>query len=66
MAFGWGLFNLVEGLINHHLLHLHHVTETGDHLLWDLLFLASGGGLLALGGTLIHADRPGAARRVPG
>ncbi|MFD3166791.1 DUF2243 domain-containing protein [Herpetosiphon sp. NSE202] len=25
---GWGLFNVVEGLINHYLLELHHVNET--------------------------------------
>lgn len=23
MLFGWGMFNLVEGIINHHILHLH-------------------------------------------
>lgn len=28
---GWGLFNLVEGFIDHHLLHLHHVTESPNH-----------------------------------
>ena len=42
MIFGWGLFNLVEGVIDHHILHIHHVTETDNHLLWDLAFLASG------------------------
>ena len=42
MVLGWGLFNLVEGAIDHHLLHIHHVTETADHLFWDILFLASG------------------------
>ena len=42
MIFGWGLFNLVEGVIDHHILHIHHVTETNNHLLWDLAFLASG------------------------
>src|SRR5688572_11847820 len=25
MLFGWGLFNLIEGIINHHVLHAHHV-----------------------------------------
>lgn len=42
---GWGLFNLVEGLINHHILELHHMVEraTGtDRLLWDISFLAWG------------------------
>lgn len=45
MLIGFGLFNLVEGLINHHLLQLHHVNETvppGQGLAWDLGFLIWG------------------------
>ncbi|WP_439629112.1 DUF2243 domain-containing protein [Gemmata sp.] len=48
---GWGLFNLVEGVIDHHVLHLHHVTETEGHLVWDAAFLASGVAF-AVGGWL--------------
>lgn len=57
LALGWGLFNLVEGIIDHHLLHIHHVTETHNHLIWDLAFLGSGLLLLGIGGKLIHAGR---------
>ncbi|TWT94843.1 hypothetical protein Pla108_36940 [Botrimarina colliarenosi] len=57
LSLGWGLFNLVEGVIDHHLLHVHHVTETSGHLVWDLGFLASGAALLLLGWGLIRADR---------
>ncbi len=39
---GWGVFNLVEGTIDHHILHNHHVTEADNQLLWDLVFLTSG------------------------
>jgi uncharacterized membrane protein len=49
---GFGLFNLIEGLVNHQLLGLHHVNETAppdQWLAWDLGFLASGVVLLALG-----------------
>lgn len=49
---GFGLFNLVEGLVNHQLLGLHHVNETAppdQWFLWDLGFLVSGVVLLALG-----------------
>jgi len=48
---GWGGFNLVEGLIDHHLLGLHHVRDLPIHVpLYDWLFLAIGGiGFLALG-----------------
>ena len=73
MAVGWGLFNLVEGIINHHILHLHHVREVEDHLFWDLTFLASGAVLVIAGFLLvrtaagaqkeIQAGRTGAARR---
>ena len=56
-AFGWGLFNLVEGIIDHHILHIHHVTETENHLVWDLAFLASGVVLIGLGLSLIWNGR---------
>lgn len=40
---GWGLFNLVEGAVNHHLLGVHHVRDDlGGPLAWDLGFLAAG------------------------
>ena len=47
---GWGAFNLVEGLIDHQLLGIHHVRDDlGGPLGWDLGFLASGVLLLAVG-----------------
>lgn len=63
LALGWGLFNLVEGIIDHHLLHIHHVTESEGHLLWDLLFLASGVVLILAGWALIRAGRADMATR---
>lgn len=51
--FGWGLFNLVEGLINHQILNLHHVREVPDYLLYDLAFLAIGGVSFLLIGWLM-------------
>ena len=65
LALGWGLFNLVEGIVNHHILHIHHVTETADHLTWDLLFLGSGIVLMAVGGALIWAGRRDALTKSP-
>jgi uncharacterized membrane protein len=51
---GWGIFNLVEGLIDHQLLGVHHVRDDlGAPLSWDLGFLASGV-LLVAGGLLLH------------
>lgn len=47
---GWGLFNFIEGLIDHEILQLHHVYQNGNHLLWDMIFLASGL-LMIIGGA---------------
>lgn len=52
LALGWGLFNVVEGIVDHHLLGLHHVHPGRDELAWDLGFLAFGA-LLAIGGALL-------------
>jgi uncharacterized membrane protein len=49
---GWGLFNLVEGIVDHHVLQVHHVRQVGDVdnvLLWDLGFLAIGAVLVVVG-----------------
>ena len=52
---GWGVFNLVEGVIDHHLLGIHHVRTGPNQLAWDLGFLALGG-LLVVGGWLLQRD----------
>jgi uncharacterized membrane protein len=58
LSLGWGLFNMIEGLIDHELLGLHHVYEyTPNKLPWDLAFLAFGALLLLIGGVLIRAGR---------
>lgn len=41
MLFGWGLFNVVEGLIDHHILGIHHVRSGANELAWDLAFSPS-------------------------
>jgi uncharacterized membrane protein len=57
MLIGWGAFNLVEGVIDHHVLGLHHVKENAANpLLWDLGFLVFGAALVAAG--LSIARRP--------
>jgi uncharacterized membrane protein len=60
---GWGIFNLVEGLINHHLLEIHHVRDdVGSVLAWDLGFLLFSLTLLLAGSLLIRSARaPGTA-----
>jgi uncharacterized membrane protein len=49
MLVGWGVFNLVEGVVDHHVLGIHHVRTGGHETVWDLAFLAFGA-LLAAGG----------------
>jgi uncharacterized membrane protein len=59
---GWGVFNVVEGLIDHHLLGLHHVRPGHPHeLLFDLLFLAFGLALIGLGRLIMKSrdEHPG-------
>jgi uncharacterized membrane protein len=54
---GWGLFNLVEGIINHHILEIHHVRGYAPNPGWDYGFLIIGGiGFLLIGMWLYHRD----------
>ncbi|HSU02247.1 MAG TPA: DUF2243 domain-containing protein [Nocardioides sp.] len=61
---GWGGFNVVEGLVDHQLLGVHHVRDDlGGPLAWDLGFLVLGvalvvgGWLLARSGSRTLDDR---------
>lgn len=54
---GFGTFNLIEGIIDHHILKLHHVVQVALYpaqLYWDLAFLASGLFLISFGYYLIR------------
>lgn len=54
MVAGWGVFNLVEGVINHHILHIHHVIEGPNHLPWDIAFLVSGVAMIVIGWAMFE------------
>ena len=58
LSLGWGLFNLVEGIIDHHVLGIHHVRPGANELAWDVGFLGFGALLVALGWALIRAATP--------
>jgi uncharacterized membrane protein len=59
MLAGWGLFNFIEGLVDHQILGIHHVLPGHPlELLWDLLFLATGPVFVWIGW---RAQRSGAA-----
>lgn len=54
MIFGWGLFNLAEGFINHHVLGIHHVRDMPVHMpMYDWMFLSIGGLGFAIIGLLL-------------
>lgn len=55
MLLGWGLFNLIEGLLDHHILNLHHVIERLGVSFADYLFLLSGVVFIAIGSAMNRA-----------
>ncbi len=58
---GWGGFNLVEGVVDHHLLGIHHVRDdVSSPLPWDVDSRAASAVLVAAG---IALARPATARR---
>jgi len=59
LLLGWGLFNLIEGLIDHHILGVHHVVEALGRSAWDYAFLAWGAAMVAVGAMLVRGGRRG-------
>ncbi|MFF8404762.1 DUF2243 domain-containing protein [Streptomyces sp. NPDC014846] len=65
---GWGLFNLVEGVLDHQILGIHHVRGGPHQTWWDIGFLVlgallvAGGRLLARGGRPVEPAATGAGR----
>ncbi|MFL5715243.1 MAG: DUF2243 domain-containing protein [Chloroflexota bacterium] len=57
MLVGWGMFNTVEGLIDHQLLNLHHVRPGPDEVVYDIAFLAWGVAMLLVGVKLVRGAR---------
>lgn len=58
LLLGWGGFNLVEGLLNHHVLGLHHVRDLPVHVAYyDWLFLIVAGIGFVLAGFALRDGR---------
>jgi uncharacterized membrane protein len=53
---GWGLFDVVEGVVDHHLLGLHHVREGPHRTAYDVGFLVFGA-VLSVAGWAIARSR---------
>ena len=71
MLLGFGLFNVVEGTVDHHLLGIHHVNETVPReqwIYWDIGFLIWGAAMIVVGWWLLRrgkAESPGESRSHP-
>ena len=60
LLIGWGAFNLVEGVVDHHVLRVHHVRDdVADPLPWDLAFLAISAALVGVGMLLSRPANTG-------
>lgn len=57
LLLGAGAFNVVEGLIDHHLLGIHHVRLGPHQLVYDAGFLIAGAAVALLGWALIWSGQ---------
>jgi uncharacterized membrane protein len=55
---GIGLFDFVEGLIDHQILGVHHVKPGANEFAWDMGFLALGALLILIGWLILHKAKP--------
>lgn len=71
LVLGWGVFNVVEGVIDHHLLNIHNVVENSPSpMAWNLAFLGFSILLALLGRWMIQRGQrrlhpPPVVRPVP-
>ena len=63
MILGWGVFNVVEGIIDHQLLGIHHVHPGAGELGWDIAFVAFGALAIAIGWAIVRVTPAGEALR---
>jgi uncharacterized membrane protein len=64
MLAGWGIFNLVEGVVDHQILAVHHVNYD-NVVLWDTAFLLFGAVLLMSGWVLARSGQRAEERGDP-
>jgi uncharacterized membrane protein len=60
LLIGFGLFNIVEGIVDHHLLGIHHVNETvppNQWIYWDIGFLLWGAVMIIVGWQLLRTGQ---------
>src|SRR4028118_56910 len=57
LLLGAGLFNFIEGIIDHQILGIHHVKPGPNQLAWDLGFLTLGAVLAIVGWTILRSGQ---------
>ncbi len=67
LLLGWGIFNVVEGIIDHELLGVHHVNELvplDRRIYWDIALLVWGAAMLVGGWALMRSGQRETMARV--
>jgi uncharacterized membrane protein len=67
LLLGWGIFNVVEGIIDHELLGVHHVNELvplDRRMYWDIALLVWGAAMLVGGWALVRSGQRETMARV--
>ena len=54
---GAGLFNVIEGILSHHVFQIHHVKPGIHQLAWDLSFIGAGILSILIGWFILNRDR---------
>ena len=54
---GAGLFNVVEGILSHHVFQIHHVKPGIHQLAWDLGFIGAGIVSIAVGWLILNRSK---------
>ena len=58
LIFGWGVFNTIEGIVDHHILELHYVRDVPEFAIYNWSFLiVFGFGLLFVGFYLMKKNK---------
>lgn len=57
LLLGAGLFNFIEGIVDHQILGIHHVKPGPNQLAWDVGFLIFGAGLALVGWILLRSGQ---------
>ncbi len=55
---GAGMFNVVEGILDHHVFQIHHVKPGAHQLAWDLSFIGAGILSIAVGWFILNRNKP--------